>query len=445
MGMMLASLFLMWGREAFHLTQLFTEPVYFVSGLNFPVARLGFLGALALGTIPLAVGLDAMRQLAFVGAEFPVGTPPPEVEALILVAMTFVFLGRRSLDAPKARAHGPPGGPLVGALAMTVVSVPSDGSDAVAAGLAVARRGVASTRDAPVARTPATTGRPSARPSDWAGRWRRNWTDPLLFFIYSVAKPLSAALILVVMLDIISGGADPAYRAFVVVGTALWAIVLAGIAGPAWSILDDRERYRMLKYVYVSPSDFVVTLLGRGVARLAVGTMGGLITIAVGVLWLGVPFDPAVVDWPLLVVVADPWLRRDRRHRLLLAAICLQTRQESWSYPEALAGALFLVSGVVFPLSVLPTAAPGRRLASRRSPGGSKACVTRSSRPARRPSAAPEACGRTVTGTAAPDPATIVIALLATGTLVTLAATGVFRVSERRAKDRGLLDQTTGS
>ena len=41
LGMMLASLFLVWGREAFQLTQLFTEPVYFVSGLNFPVGRLG--------------------------------------------------------------------------------------------------------------------------------------------------------------------------------------------------------------------------------------------------------------------------------------------------------------------------------------------------------------------------------------------------------------------
>ena len=92
LGMMLASLFLMWGREAYHLNQLLMEPVYFMSGLNFPVARLGLLGALALATIPLAVGLDAMRQLAFVGSDFPVGTPSPEVEALILVAMTVVFL-----------------------------------------------------------------------------------------------------------------------------------------------------------------------------------------------------------------------------------------------------------------------------------------------------------------------------------------------------------------
>ena len=91
LGMMLASLFLLWGREAFHMTKLVIEPVYFVSGLNFPVGRLGALGALAIATIPFAVGLDAMRQLVFAGQPYITGTPSPEVEALILVAMTVVF------------------------------------------------------------------------------------------------------------------------------------------------------------------------------------------------------------------------------------------------------------------------------------------------------------------------------------------------------------------
>ena len=91
LGMILASLFLLWGREAFHMTQLVIEPVYFVSGLNFPVGRLGALGALAIATIPFAVGLDAMRQLVFAGQPYITGTPSPEVEALILVAMTVVF------------------------------------------------------------------------------------------------------------------------------------------------------------------------------------------------------------------------------------------------------------------------------------------------------------------------------------------------------------------
>jgi ABC-2 type transport system permease protein len=91
LGMMLASLFLLWGREAFHMTNLVIEPVYFISGLNFPVGRLGALGALAIATIPFAVGLDALRQLVFAGQPYITGTPSPEIEALILVAMTVVF------------------------------------------------------------------------------------------------------------------------------------------------------------------------------------------------------------------------------------------------------------------------------------------------------------------------------------------------------------------
>ena len=72
-------------------------------------------------------------------------------------------------------------------------------------------------------------------------------------------------------------------------------------------------------------------------------------------IWLGVPFDPGRIDWPLLIVTLTLGVGAIIAIGLLLAGICLQTRQESWSYPEAMAGALFLVSGVVFPLSVLPT------------------------------------------------------------------------------------------
>jgi ABC-2 type transport system permease protein len=229
-----------------------------------------------------------------------------------------------------------------------------------------------------------------------------------------------------------------------VVGTALWAIVLAGISGLAWSVLDDRERYRMLKYIYVSPSDFLVVLLGRGVARLGVGAMGGLITIAVGILWLGVPLDPGVIDWPLLAVVSVFGLAAIVAFAVLLAAICLQTRQESWSYPDAMAGALFLVSGVVFPLAVLP--AP-LQVVGMLTPltwwiEGIRHAVFPTG-----PSSVggPGSFWTTLSGSAAPDSLTIIVALLGTGVLVTLAATAVFRVSERRAKERGLLDRTTGS
>lgn len=271
-----------------------------------------------------------------------------------------------------------------------------------------------------------------------------NWTDPILFFIYSVAKPVSSALILVVMLEVISGGSRPEFRAFVVVGSALWAFVVSGIAGLAWSILEDRERYRMLRYVYVSPSDFLVVLLGRGLARVAVGAMGAAITLAVGVVALGVPFEPGRIDWPLLGVVMVLGLTSIVAVSVVMAAICLQTRQESWSYPEAAAGALFLVSGAVFPLAVLPQPLQLVGLLTPLSwwvegvrqalfPGGLTAIGGDGS------------FFTATVGLPAPAPAQIVFSLLATGTVATLASIAVFRASDRRAKDRGLLDQTTGS
>lgn len=275
-----------------------------------------------------------------------------------------------------------------------------------------------------------------------------NWTDPALFLIYSVAKPLASALILVVMLDVISGGSRPEYRAYVVVGSALWSFVLAGVSGLAWMILDDRERYRMLKYVYVSPSDFMTVIFGRGVARVGVGAMGAAITLVVGVVALGVPFDIGRIDWPLLLVVMTVGVAAILAIGLLLAAVCLQTRQESWSYPEAAAGALFLVSGVVFPLAVLPTPVQALGMAVPLTwwiEGVRQAVFPNGVSSFGAASGGPSPLFEQLTGSAEPGSGLIVVALLVTGSVATLAAVAVFRASDRRAKDRGLLDRTTGS
>ena len=91
LGMLFASLFLLWGREAFHLAQLLQEPIYFLGGVNFPLRHLGGVSALILATLPLAVGLDAMRQLAFPGPASE-GILPVGLEIAILAVMAVVFL-----------------------------------------------------------------------------------------------------------------------------------------------------------------------------------------------------------------------------------------------------------------------------------------------------------------------------------------------------------------
>ena len=91
LGMLFASLFLLWGREAFHLAQLLQEPIYFLGGVNFPIRAIGPVAGLVMATLPLGVGLDAMRQLAFASGPTD-GFLPVGIEMLILAAMGVVFL-----------------------------------------------------------------------------------------------------------------------------------------------------------------------------------------------------------------------------------------------------------------------------------------------------------------------------------------------------------------
>jgi ABC-2 type transport system permease protein len=271
-----------------------------------------------------------------------------------------------------------------------------------------------------------------------------NWTDPVLFFTYSIAKPIAGTLILVFMVEVISGGRAPEFRLFVVTGTALWSFVQNGLTGLAQSVVEDRERYRMLKYLYVSPTRFVVMLLGRGTARVAIGAMGAAITLLFGIVVLGIRIDPARINLPLLVIAMTLGMVAIVAFGLALTAVMLQTRQESWSYGEAVAGASFLLVGAVFPLAVLPQLVQGIGLlvpltwwieGVRQAlfPGGQSGVGGSGS------------LWTALTGQLVPDPLTTVAALLGTTLLGTLAAAAAFRFSDRRAKDRGLIDQTTGS
>lgn len=90
LGMILASLFLLFGREAWHLANAVQEPLYLFSGLFFPLRSLGALGAFMAGLVPVALGVDALRQVVLGDAAR--GLLPVRVETTILFALAVVFL-----------------------------------------------------------------------------------------------------------------------------------------------------------------------------------------------------------------------------------------------------------------------------------------------------------------------------------------------------------------
>jgi ABC-2 type transport system permease protein len=106
MGMMFASLYLLWGREAWHLSALMEEPIFFSSGMYFPVGGLmhvpgwGSAVALAGALVPATLGLDALRQLALTestDALLPLAPPATELGILLGLAVVFLILARYAL------------------------------------------------------------------------------------------------------------------------------------------------------------------------------------------------------------------------------------------------------------------------------------------------------------------------------------------------------------
>ena len=106
LGALLASLYLLWTREAWHVNQLLQEPLYLVTGLYVPVRYLGLGVAAVALLVPLTPGLDAQRQLLVPGGHahglLPVGV---ELGILLAEALLFLFASPRALHRLEERGR----------------------------------------------------------------------------------------------------------------------------------------------------------------------------------------------------------------------------------------------------------------------------------------------------------------------------------------------------
>jgi ABC-2 type transport system permease protein len=199
--------------------------------------------------------------------------------------------------------------------------------------------------------------------SAWLG-WQieSNWTDLRLFLLYLVIKPVCGSLMLVCMFyaaRYATGGRVPAeFLPYIYISSACYGLVGTVMFGMSYVVISDRESYRMLKYIFISPAQFQAYFLGRGLARAMEGILGGAITITVG---LSLPmvrtaFQETGVNVPwllffLLVGGAMLWASG-----MILAATALNLSRSGMFLSEGIAGLVYFLSGVVFPISVLPQA-----------------------------------------------------------------------------------------
>jgi len=190
----------------------------------------------------------------------------------------------------------------------------------------------------------------------WLGwQMEANWTDPFLFAIYSIAKPLAGTLILVFMYLVITHGeTDTVFFSYMYVGNALYMFVADVLFGVTWVLHDDREHYMTLKQVYIAPIRFQTYIFGRAAVQIAITAFGVLLTLTFGIIVLGVDINLAAVNWPMFTVSLALGLVTLAVMGLALGGVTFLTAKHAMGINEGVAGIFYVFSGVIFPVTILP-------------------------------------------------------------------------------------------
>jgi ABC-2 type transport system permease protein len=194
------------------------------------------------------------------------------------------------------------------------------------------------------------------RASAWLGlQIESNWTDPFLFTAYAVAHPLATALILAGMYWAVGGAAHGAdtFRGLYL-GSAFHNYVVMVLVGMGWMIVEEREEFETLKYVYTSPIGMFNYLAGRSLVKLALATLSTVLTLAVGWFLVGLRWDWAAVHWLPLVAALGLGVFATVSLGFFVAGFAMLMPRAAFTLNDGIAVALYLLCGVIFPVDLLP-------------------------------------------------------------------------------------------
>lgn len=192
-----------------------------------------------------------------------------------------------------------------------------------------------------------------------AGAWlgwqaESNWTDPLLFSIYSIVRPVSATLILVVMYKIVARGGTKEMFAYIYTGNAFFIYVGMVLMGIAWAVVEDREWYEVAKTLFTAPIDYTFYLFGRGITKTLLATLSVIITLLFGVLFLGLEIPFSEVRWGYFLLIFLIGVLSLNGLGFFMAGIGLLVPRHSGILFEGAAGVFYLLSGAIYPIDILP-------------------------------------------------------------------------------------------
>jgi ABC-2 type transport system permease protein len=157
--------------------------------------------------------------------------------------------------------------------------------------------------------------------------------------------------------EAVPGRVPVSFLPFMYVSNACYGLVGAVMFGMSQAVISDREHYRMLKYIYISPGQFQTYFVGRALSGAGQALLGGLLNLAIGAAAfpeVRQAFGREGIEWGWLVFHLVLGTALLIALGLILSAAVLNMARQGMYLSEGVAGVMYLLCGVVFPIGILP-------------------------------------------------------------------------------------------
>ena len=182
-----------------------------------------------------------------------------------------------------------------------------------------------------------------------------NWAPPLAYLAFALLAPIAGVMMLIFMYLVVMGkSTEQDFLAFLVSGAAMFLFVRMMLQGAGNAVVEDREHYKILRYIYIAPVPFAVQIAGRTAVKFFIALVGSVMTIVACNLILDIQFRDDGIRWGRLIGSMSLGLIGVSLIGWMLASTMLLVDRMGWIWAEGLSGLMFLASGAIIPLALLP-------------------------------------------------------------------------------------------
>lgn len=198
--------------------------------------------------------------------------------------------------------------------------------------------------------------------SAWVG-WEveSNWTEPFIFIGLQIIRPLASTLLFpllyIVGMNFTGQAVDTEYLTYIFIGTAFLTPYIFAAETGGTIVSQDRERYGVMKSIYITSSSLPTYFFGRYLAIAGISLISTMCSFAISYLFIvyGVGHNLNIIPANLIetaLSLAAVYVGSVAIF-YLLPSLNLLTNKLQWSLTYYFLGLLYLLGDILYPVEQL--------------------------------------------------------------------------------------------